>query len=53
MSRFRRMSKLQKFASTHASFYNHVNLDRHINRRQTFKSMRDASFLKWRGLLAA
>ena len=53
MSRFRRMSNLQKFVSTHASFYNHFNLDRHINRRQTFKSMRDAALLEWRELLAA
>ncbi len=42
-----------KNASTHASFYNHVNLDRHINRRQTFKTLRDAALLDWRGLLAA
>ena len=27
MSRFRRMSNLQKFASTHASFHNHFNLE--------------------------
>ena len=52
MSRFRRMSNLQKFASTHASLLNHLNLDRHINRRQTFKSNRDAAFLDWRELLA-
>jgi putative transposase len=52
MSRFRRMSNLQKFASTHASFHNHFNLDRHINHRQTFKSMRDAALLEWRQLLA-
>ena len=52
MSRFRRMSNLQKFASTHASFHNHFNLDRHINHRQTFKSMRDAALVEWRQLLA-
>ena len=46
MSRFRRMSQLQKFASTHASLHNHFNLDRHINRRQTFKSNRDAALLE-------
>ncbi|MEM9740389.1 MAG: DDE-type integrase/transposase/recombinase, partial [Pseudomonadota bacterium] len=53
MSRFRRMSHLQKFASTHASLHNHFNLDRHINRRQTFKTQRDAALLEWRQLLAA
>ena len=41
-----------KNASTHASLHNHFNLDRHINRRQTFKAMRDAALLEWRGLLA-
>ena len=53
MSRFRRMSNLQKFASTHASLHNHFNLDRHINRRQTFKSQRDTALLQWRELVAA
>ena len=52
MSRFRRMSNLQKFASTHASFYNHFNLDRHINRRSRFKIMRNAALSEWRQLLA-
>lgn len=52
MSRFRRMSNLQKFASTHASFHNHFNLDRHINHRSTFKSMRNAALSEWRELLA-
>lgn len=53
MLRFRRMSNLQKFVSTHASFHNHFNLDRHINRRRTFKTKRDAALLEWRQLLAA
>jgi len=44
-------SNLQKFASTHASFHNHFNLDRHINHRQTFKSMRNAALSEWRQLL--
>ena len=52
MSRFRRMSNLQKFVSTHASFHNHFNPDRHINHRSTFKSMRNAALSEWRGLLA-
>jgi len=53
MSRFRRMSNLQKFVSTHASLHNHFNLDRHLNRRQTFKTQRDAALLEWRQLLVA
>ena len=52
MSRFRRMSNLQKFASTHASFHNHFNLDRYINRRARFKFMRNAALSEWRQLLA-
>ncbi|MCR9196475.1 MAG: transposase [Hyphomonas sp.] len=52
MSRFRRMSNLQKLASTHASFHNHFNLDRHINSRDMFKSMRNAALSEWRRLLA-
>lgn len=53
MLKFRRMSNLQKFASTHASFYNHFNLDHHINHRQTFKSQRDDALAEWCQLLAA
>ena len=53
MSRFRRMSNLQKFASTHAAFYNHFNLDRHLNSRYRFKRNRDAALQEWRQLLAA
>ena len=53
MLRFRRMSNLQKFASTHASFHNHFNLDRHLNSRSRFKLNRDAALQEWRQLLAA
>ena len=53
MSRFRRMGSLQKFASTHASFHNHFNLDRHLNSRSRFKLNRDAALLEWRQLFAA
>ena len=51
MSRLRRMSNLQKFARPHASFYNHFNLVRHINRRSRFKTMRNAALSEWRQLL--
>ena len=53
MSRFRRMGNLQKFASTHASFHNHFNLDRHLNPRSRFKLNRDAALLERRQLLVA
>ncbi|MEO0550403.1 MAG: hypothetical protein AAFZ91_10805 [Pseudomonadota bacterium] len=42
-----------KCASTHASFHNHFNLDRHLNRRHRFKTQRDVALLEWRKLLVA
>ena len=53
MSRFRRMSNLQKFAAIHASVHNHFNHQRNIERRPRFKSLRNAALSEWRGLLAA
>ena len=41
MSRFRRMSNLQKFASTPASIHNHFNQQRNIERRTRFKQLRN------------
>ena len=40
MARFRDIKTLQKFASVQAAIYNHFNLDRHLNRRDTFKHNR-------------
>jgi putative transposase len=37
MSKFRDVKTRQKFSSVHASIHNHFNLDRHLNRRETFK----------------
>ncbi|MCI4643899.1 MAG: transposase [Hyphomonadaceae bacterium] len=53
MSRFRRMSNLQKFAATDASAHNHFNHQRNIERRLRFKSLRNAALSEWRELLAA
>jgi putative transposase len=41
---------LQKFASVHASIYNHFNQDRHLNRRDIFKKIRSAALAEWRKL---
>ena len=41
---------LQKFASVHASIHNHFNLERHLNRRKTFKENRTAALAEWRQL---
>ena len=47
MLRFRRMGSLQKFASVHANFHNHFNLERHLVDRQTYKERRSAAFAEW------
>jgi len=47
MSRFRRMSNLKKFVSTHASVHNHFNHQRNIESRARFKSLCDAALLEW------
>ena len=43
---------LQKFASVHASLFNHFNTDRHLNRRDVFKQSRAAALAEWRELAA-
>ena len=51
MLRFKRIHSLQKFASVHASFYNHFNSQRPLSKRSTFKLNRDAALTEWRFLL--
>ena len=43
MARFSDIKTLQKFASVHASFHNHFNHQRHLNRRDIFKQARAAA----------
>ena len=52
MARFRSTKSLQKFASVHASIHNHFNKDRHLERREKFKSYRSAALAEWRQLAA-
>jgi len=52
MSKFRDIKILQKFASAHASIYNHFTLDRHLTPRDTFKQNRSAALAGWRQLAA-
>ena len=52
MSKFRDVKTLQKFASVHASIHNHFNLDRQLNRRETFKQNRSAALVEWRQIAA-
>ena len=53
MHRFRRMRSLQKFASVHASVYNHFNQERSLSSRDIFKLKRTAALREWRGLCAS
>jgi len=50
MLRFRCMRSLQKFASVHASVYNHFNQERSLSTRPNFKLNRAAALAEWRGL---
>ena len=52
MVRFRDIKTLQKFASVHASLYNHFNHQRHLNRRAIFKQARAATLAEWCQLTA-
>ena len=48
MARFRGIKSLRKFASVHASVHNHLNLDRHLDRRDIFKQIRWVALAEWR-----
>ena len=52
MAKFRGIKTLPKFASVHASIYNHFNRDRHLNRRDIFKQNRAAALAEWCELMA-
>jgi len=52
MAKFRDVKTLQKFATAHASIYNHFNQDRPLNRRDIFKANRSAALAEWRQLAA-
>jgi putative transposase len=47
MLRFDQMKTLQKFASVHASISNHLNLDRHLVDRNTYKLRRSVALAAW------
>ena len=53
MLRFRRLATLQKFTSIHSQIYNHFNHQRHLQKRNNFKKLRNASLTEWKGLCAA
>ena len=45
--RFRPIKTLQKFASVHAYVHNHINLERHLVDRRTYKERRSAALAEW------
>ena len=53
MLRFRRTRTLQKFASVHASVFNHFNQERSLSSRQIFKLNRIATLAERRDLCAS
>ena len=52
MAKFRSAKSLQKFASIHASVYNHFNSKRHLCSRHNFKFSRSTALAKWRQISA-
>ncbi len=52
MAKFRSAKSLQKFASIHASIYNHFYQERHLYSRKNFKLNRSAAVAEWRQLAA-
>ena len=53
MQRFRRMRTLQKFVAVHSSIHNHLNQERGLTSRDSFKANRTAALVEWRQLCAA
>jgi putative transposase len=47
MAKFRDIKTLQKFAVVHASIQNHFNHERHLYRREIFKTNRSAALAEW------
>ena len=52
MARFGDIKTPQKFASAHASIFNHFNHDRHLTNREIFLQNRSAALAEWRQLAA-
>ena len=51
MLRFRQAKSLQKFASVHASLYNHFNSERHLINRKTYRERRSVALVEWQSLM--
>jgi putative transposase len=53
MNRFRSMGLLQKFTAIQSQFQNHFNHERHNEKRQAFKTLRQSSLDTWNEILVA
>ena len=53
MNRFRSMGSLQKFTAIQSQFQNHFSQERHNEKRQTFKNLRQSSLDAWNEILVA
>ncbi len=51
MNRFRSMGSLQKFTTIQSQFQNHFNHERHLEKRDTFKNLRQSSLNAWNKIL--
>jgi putative transposase len=52
MLKIRDAKTLQKYASVHASIFNHFNWDRHLIPRESFKQNHSAALAEWRQMAA-
>ena len=53
MNRFRLMGSLQKFTAIQSQFQNHFNHERHNEKRDTFKNLRQSSLDAWNEIFVA
>ena len=53
MNRFRSIGSLQKFTAIQSQFQNHFNHQRHIEKREHFKNLRQTSVDVWSEILVA
>lgn len=52
MNKFRSMRSLQKFINIQSTFQNHFNHQRHLEKRETFKKLRQNSVDCWQEVCA-
>ncbi|MDG1430906.1 MAG: IS6 family transposase [Paracoccaceae bacterium] len=53
MGRFKSPGSMQRFLSTHDAVYNHFNLQRHLNSRQTLRQTRASAYVAWNEIVSA